>query len=68
MKNDLQKICVNIGVAVCALIIVATFIFTPIAFIYNWHGGLKTLFIVMDIIFYIAICELIYTKSLDGGK
>lgn len=68
MKNDLQKICTNIGITILALVMVATFILTPITFIYNWYGFLKTLFIVMDIIFYIAICGLIYSESLDGGK
>lgn len=68
MKNDLQKICTNIGIAILALVMVATFILTPIAFIYNWDGFLKTLFIVIDILFYIIIYDLIYAKSLDGGK
>lgn len=63
MKDDLQQICTNIGVAIIALVIVASFILTPISFIYNWYGLLKTLFIVFDIIFYIAICSLIYTYN-----
>ena len=62
MKDDLQQICTNIGVAILALVMVASFILTPIAFIYNWYGFLKTLFIVLDIIFYLAICSLIYNK------
>ncbi len=60
MKNDLQKIFVNIGILIVASIIVASFIVTPIAFIYNWHGFLKTLFIVIDIFSYSFIYELIY--------
>lgn len=63
MKNDLQKLCVGIGIAILALIIVAPFVLTPIAFIYNWDGFLKTLFIMLDVIFYIAICGLIYTQN-----
>lgn len=68
MKNELQKLCVGIGIAVCALIIVASFVLTPISFIYNWDTFLKTVFIIMDILFYIVIYDLIYDKSLDGGK
>lgn len=61
MKNELQKLCTNIGIAILALVMVASFILTPIAFIYNWYGFLKTLFLMLDIIFYLAICSLIYT-------
>lgn len=62
MPNELQKLCAGIGIAILALVMVASFILTPIAFIYNWYGFLKTLFIVLDIIFYLAICSLIYNK------
>jgi len=68
MKNDLQQICTNIGIAILALVMVASFILTPISFIYNWDAFLKTVFIIMDILFYIVIYDLIYAKSLDGGK
>lgn len=63
MKNELQKICANVGIAVIALVIVAMFILTPIAFIYNWYGLIKTLLVFIDIIFYILICGLIYCNK-----